>query len=378
MKIAIDASRNRSGGAQAHLIGILSECNLEAHRIQAIHVWAFRALLDRLPDRPWLIKHNPEALEQSLFKQLLWQGSSLSNEVKSVGCAILFTTDASTLCRFKSMVVLSQDMLSYEPGVMRYFGYGLSRLRLLAILGLQNLAFRRAAGVIFLTRYAGKVIQQSCGLLPAIAYIPHGVDAAFKHSQGVSSWPVAGERPIRCIYVSNAEMYKHQWVVVEAISLLRKRGYNLMLSLVGGGNGPAQQLLQDTITVADPKSVFVKQLEFLPHTELPALLAEADLFVFASSCENMPVTLVEAMAVGLPIACSNRGPMPEVLADGGVYFDPEDSESIAGAIEQIIQSPALRLAIAQRARVLSQQYNWKRCADETFSFIAETYLRNKK
>jgi glycosyltransferase involved in cell wall biosynthesis len=307
----------------------------------------------------------------------VWQATALENQVKSAGCDILFTTDASTLCRFKPMVVLSQDMLSYEPGVMRYFGYGFARLRLLAIFVLQNLAFRRAAGVIFLTRYAGKVIQQSCGLLPAIAYIPHGVDAAFKHSQAVSSWPVAGERPIRCIYVSNAEMYKHQWVVVEAISLLRKRGYNLMLSLVGGGKGAAQQLLQDAVAVSDPAGMFIKQIEFLPHAELPALLIEADLFVFASSCENMPVTLVEAMAVGLPIACSNRGPMPEVLADGGVYFTPADADSIAEAIEQIIQSPALRMAIAQSAKILSQQYSWKRCADETFAFVAETYLRTK-
>ena len=377
LKVAIDASRNRSGGAKAHLIGILSECDRAKHGIQEIHVWAFRELLDQLPYCPWLIKHNPISLEQSLVKQLIWQATALANEVKSAGCDILFTTDASTLCRFKPMVVLSQDMLSYEPGVMRYFGYGLARLRLLAILVVQNLAFRRATGVIFLTRYAGKVIQQSCGLLPAIAYIPHGVDVVFKHSQVVSTWPASGEQPIRCIYVSNAEMYKHQWVVVEAISLLRKCGYNLMLSLVGGGKGPAQQLLQDMIAVVDPKSVFVKQLEFLPHAELPTLMAEADLFVFASSCENMPVTLVEAMAVGLPIACSNRGPMPEVLADGGVYFNPEDSESIAVAIEQIIQSPAMRLAIAQRANTLSQQFNWKRCADETFSFIAETYLRAK-
>jgi glycosyltransferase involved in cell wall biosynthesis len=375
--VGIDASRNRSGGAKAHLIGILSEYDPAKHGIQAIHVWAFRSLLDQLPNFPWLVKHNPIALEQPLVKQLIWQATALAGEVKLAGCNILFTTDASTLCRFKPMVVLSQDMLSYEPGVMRHFGYGLARVRLLAIFTVQNLAFRRAVGVIFLTRYAGKIIQRSCGLLPAIAYIPHGVDAVFKHSQSVSSWTALGERPIRCIYVSNTEMYKHQWVVVEAISLLRKRGYNLVLSLVGGGKGRAQQLLQEAVAVYDPTGMFIKQLEFLSHAEVPSLLAEADLFVFASSCENLPVTLLEAMAVGLPIACSNRGPMPEVLADAGVYFNPEDAESVAEAIEQIIQSPALRLAIAQRAKALSQQYSWKRCADETFAFIAETCLRIK-
>jgi glycosyltransferase involved in cell wall biosynthesis len=376
--LGIDASRNRSGGAKAHLIGVLSECNPAQHNLKEVHVWAFGSLLDQLPDYPWLIKHNPVALEQSLVKQLWWQATIFAGEVKSTGCDILFTTDASTLCQFKPMVILSQDMLSYEPGVMRYFGFGLARLRLLAILVLQSFAFKRATGVIFLTRYAGKVIQDSCGLLPAVAYIPHGVDDVFKQTQALHSWPTLGVRPIHCIYVSSTEMYKHQWVVVEAISLLRKCGYELTLTLVGGGTAPAQRLLQRAIEDFDDDGKFVKQMAFLPHADLPDLLAAADLFVFASSCENMPVTLIEAMAIGLPIACSNRGPMQEVLVDGGVYFNPEDASSIALAVEQIIQSPELRMAIAQKAKVLSQQYNWKRCADETFTFIADTYLKTKK
>ncbi len=376
--IAIDASRNRSGGAKAHIIGILSECDPVKYGIKAIHVWAFRSLLNQLPDYPWLIKHNPVALERSLLEQVVWQATALAGEVKSKGCDILFTTDASTLCRFQLMVVLSQDMLSYEPGVMQYFGYGLARLRLFAILAIQNMAFRRAAGVIFLTRYAGKVIQQSCGQLPSIAYIPHGVGEEFKHTQHQNIWPMTFERPVRCVYVSNAEMYKHQWVVVQAIATLRKRGYDLLLTLIGGGKGLAQRLLLDAIDYSDPQRIFVNQLDFLPQKDLPSSLANADLFIFASSCENMPVTLIEAMAVGLPIACSNRGPMPEVLGAGGVYFNPEDPESIAESIEKIISCSALRMDIAQRARSISQQYNWKRCADETFAFIVETYQKSKK
>jgi glycosyltransferase involved in cell wall biosynthesis len=372
--LGIDASRNRSGGAIAHLKGLLSDCDPVKFGIREIHVWSYRSLLAQLPDHPWLIKHNPIELERPLFWQLWWQFGVLASQVRSVGCNILFSTDASTLCSYQPMVVLSQDMLSYEPGVMRYFGYGLTRLRLLAILYLQNLAFKRAVGVIFLTRYSAKIIQQSCGTLTSIAYIPHGVDPAFQKVQQNNAWPLAGARPIRCIYVSNTDMYKHQWVVVEAISLLRMRGHNLMLSLIGGGKGHAQQMLQTAIEVADPDRVFVEQHDFLPHESLPALFAEADMFVFASSCENMPVTLVEAMAVGLPIACSNRGPMPEVLAGGGVYFDPEVVDSIAVAIEQIIQSPSLRLSISHRAKTLSQEYNWKTCSEETLKFITETQL----
>lgn len=87
----------------------------------------------------------------------------------------------------------------------------------------------------------------------------------------------------------------------------------------------------------------------------------------------MPITLLEAMAAGLPIACSDRGPMPEILEDGGVYFDPELPDSIAAAVEQLITDPALRERVAQRAKQLSEQYSWSRCAEETWKFIAETY-----
>jgi len=119
--------------------------------------------------------------------------------------------------------------------------------------------------------------------------------------------------------------------------------------------------------------MFVDEIGFVRHEDLPALLANADLFIFASSCENLPVTLLEAMAVGLPIACSNRGPMPEVLEDGGVYFDPEDEKSIDVAIETIITNTDLRTSIAHRAKELSEQYSWARCATETWRFLRDCY-----
>ncbi|MDO8344186.1 MAG: glycosyltransferase [Cellvibrio sp.] len=190
--LGIDASRNRSGGAQAHLIGILTEGDPLAHGIGEIHLWAFRSLLDAIPDRHWLIKHSAEELEMSLPKQLYWQAVRLPREIAENGCDILFTTDASTLCRFAPMIVLSQDMLSYEPGVMKYFGYSKARLRLIAILFLQNRAFRFADGVIFLTKYAAKIIQKSCGPLSRVAFIPHGVGSNFKLTQIIRGWPSGG------------------------------------------------------------------------------------------------------------------------------------------------------------------------------------------
>ena len=172
-------------------------------------------------------------------------------------------------------------------------------------------------------------------------------------------------------------MYKHQWVVVKAVSLLRERGFNLTLSLVGGGNGHAKTLLESAISDLQTDEPFVKLIDFIPHEYLHDLLIQQDVFIFASSCENLPITLIEGMSVGLPIACSDRGPMPEVLKNGGVYFDPEDDKSIANAIERIILSSELRMSISARAKELSQRYNWRRCSIETFQFISETCLKYK-
>jgi glycosyltransferase involved in cell wall biosynthesis len=367
--VGIDASRNRSGGAKAHLLGIIRDSNPLAHGIEAVHVWSYPSLLAGLPDLPWLVKHSPPELERSLLHQIWWQYRTLPLEAKKHGCSVLLNTDAGSVCRFRPAVTMSRDMLSYEPGEIKRFGLSKARLRLLTLRVVQSQSMRFADGVIFLTQYAARVIQQTTGALRRIAVIPHGVGRAFVDRDSRAAWPTDPGRSIRCLYVSNAAMYKHQWEVVRAISLLRSRGFNLELVLAGGGRGRAARLLEKEIADNDPAGHFVKCLGFVPHDDLPSLLAGADLFVFASSCENMPNTLVEAMAVGLPIACSNRGPMPEVLRDGGVYFDPENPESIATAIETLIRDPELRMSVSKRAKGLSGQYSWTRCAAETWTFL---------
>jgi len=367
--VGIDASRNRSGGAKAHLLGILKDGNPVSHGISAVHVWSYRTLLDSLPDQPWLIKHNPPALEQSLLRQICWQFWRLPHEARSNGCTILLNTDAGSVCRFRPAVTMSRDMLSYEPGEISRFGFSRARLRLVLLRVIQSNSMRFADGVIFLTEYAAKVIQRTTGTLRRTTVIPHGVGKAFSQRKAEAPWPADHAKPIRCVYVSNASMYKHQWVVVEAIGHLRSRGYNVELTLAGGGSGRAMRKLEREIARSDAQGAFVRWLGFVRHDDLPALLADANLFVFASSCENMPNTLVEAMAIGLPIACSDRGPMPEVLRDGGVYFDPENATSIADALENLIRDSELRLSKAARAKHLATQYSWARCATETWSFL---------
>lgn len=366
--VGIDASRNRSGGAKAHLIGILDSLDPREHGIACVHVWSYGSLLAALPDAPWLVKHAPPALERSLPHQVWWQYRQLPMELRRLGCDALLSTDAGTVCHFEPAVVMSRDMLSFEPAEMRRYGVSLGRLRLYLLRHLQVRSLRQATGALFLTRYACEVIQRFTGPLRQVRIVPHGISERFRRP------PASGQPPqpvgeVRCLYVSNVDVYKHQWNVVHAIGQLRARGHPVRLQLVGGGSGPARELLDRAVSQCDPQGAFVEVIESLPHEEIAAHLAQADLFVFASSCENMPNTLVEAMASGLPIASSDRGPMPEVLGDAGTYFDPEDPAAIAAAVERLLTEPGLCSRLALRAHARSTQFAWGRCAAETWAFL---------
>jgi glycosyltransferase involved in cell wall biosynthesis len=267
---------------------------------------------------------------------------------------------------------MSRDMLSYEPGEMSRYRYSRAWLRLWLLRYVQASSLRMADGVVFLTDYAAGAIQRVTGPLRTVAVIPHGVGEEFRNVGRAPHDNGDLPAPVRCLYVSNADLYKHQWHVVRAVASLRRKGLDVVLTLAGGGDGAAQERLDSELSRVDPGRTFVQSTGFVRPADLPALLQRADIFVFASSCENMPNTLVEGMAAGLPIACSDRGPMPEVLRDGGVYFDPEDPDSIAAAIEDLIMNPGARQEKARRASEIARQYSWSRCADETWSFLRAT------
>jgi len=368
IRIAIDASRNRSGGAKAHLIGILSEIEPEKYSVKEIHVWSYPELLTLIPEKKWLIKHSPKELNKSIFSQLFWQKFTFPKELKEFKCDIVLNTDGGTVCRYQPSVTMSRDMLSYEPGEMDRYKYGKSWFRLLLLKYMQNSSFNAATGVVFLTNYAAHIIQKSCGTLKNIAIIPHGVGSEFSNKNQSVEWP-ENDDAINCLYVSNTAPYKHQWMVIKAIKFLRNQGYNINL-ILAGGKGGGHHLVEEAISDCKAEK-FVTMLGYVKPANLPEILASSHIFIFASSCENMPNTLVEAMSVGLPIACSNRGPMPEVLEDSGIYFDPENIESIKESIEELLVNESRRKEMTVKTKIKANSYSWKRCANETMEYLVE-------
>lgn len=374
--IGIDASRSRSGGARAHLLGVLNGADPREFGISKVHVWAYESLYTEISEKEWLVRHCPAALRGSILSQLRWQFFSLPRLARSSGCNLLFNTDAGSICPFKPCVTLSQDMLSFEPGEIDRFGLTKARLRLEILKKVQAQSLKRASIAMFLTRHAEKTIRQVVRNIGESRVVNHGIGDEFRSN--LDARTPENRDIFEFLYVSNAALYKHQWVTVEATARLRhKLNKDIRLKLVGGGTGKAQALLARAIQHFDADQEFVSQLNFVPNSQIPIHLNKADAFVYASSCENMPVTLLEAMAFGLPIACSNRGPMPEILEDAGIYFDPESVESCVLAMESIFINESTRNKCGKKASKLSKNYSWERCSRETWECLADAVQREE-
>lgn len=375
--LGIDVTNLRGGGGVTHIIELLTAANPFAHGFSKIIVWGGSQTLDKLPQREWLKKVNPPALDKGLLARSLWQRFSLSAAANAENCDVLFVPGGNFVGSFEPIVTLSQNLLPFELSELDRYGVSLMALKLKILRYTQSHSFKSANGMIFLTKYAENSVLKVTGPLSGmIATIPHGLPSRFrmelKDQRPIEEY--SETNPYRLLYVSSVDQYKHQWHLIEAVSFLRKQNIPVNLDLVGPAVPAALMKLNAAITKFDPENTWLRYHGAVPYEELNQLYAQADLGVFASSCENMPIILLEKMASGLPIACSNCGPMPEVLGNAGLYFNPERPKEIMHSLLKYIESPELRSEMASNSIARSQKYSWSRCADETLRFIAKVGL----
>src|SRR5690606_15074483 len=145
--------------------------------------------------------------------------------------------------------------------------------------------------------------------------IPHGIGKHIKKpeegSRLVSAFSVT--RPFRIVYVSTVSSYKHHVNVIASCVSLHEAGYPITLEILGAVESGMRRKLRRAIEAATQGRDWIVVHGERPYAEIDSIYRAADLGLFASSCENLPIILLEKMAAGLPVACSARASMPEVL-----------------------------------------------------------------
>jgi glycosyltransferase involved in cell wall biosynthesis len=105
----------------------------------------------------------------------------------------------------------------------------------------------------------------------------------------------------------------------------------------------------------------------IPEADLPVVLTGARVFIFPSLYEGFGLPVLEAMACGTPVICSNRSSLPEVAGDAGVLVDPEDVSAIASALDQVLGDANLRENLRKRGVDRAATFTWKRSAALTLA-----------
>lgn len=198
--------------------------------------------------------------------------------------------------------------------------------------------------------------QQEIGL-PAdkLVVIPNGIDLA-SYTLRDAAMENAGARvanqPVRLISVGRLEHVKGVDTLIEAASLLARKQSDCPWLLTIVGDGSLRSALEANVL----ERGLASHITFLgDRQDVPALLAQNDLFVLASRAEGMPNAALEAMASGLPVVATTVGGTPEVVVDGatGLLTPPNDPAAFAGALATLLAQPAVaqRMGLAGRARV---------------------------
>lgn len=374
--IGIDASRSISGGAVEHLKGILQQSSFKLKNISKVYLWAPSSTLLQLPNFAWLEKQSTDVLGNSIIRKIFWQLFTLPKLCKKLNIDVIFNTDAGSFCTFKPSVTLLQDIIPFERDIIsKYKYYQKSYYRNLALQFIYISSLTRSSHIIFLSKYSKKLAENFINI-KSYSIIPHGVDQSFYKIKSKTIIKKKGF-PINVLYVSNALIYKNQWNVITAIAEIRNRyNLNIHLNIVGGGSGSALKKMHVTKKKYDKENNFIKLHGFSSKEQIKTFYQNSHIFIFASSCEAFGITLLEAMCTGIPIACSNKSTLPEIIKQNAVYFDPHNVEEIIIAIMKIYNDNKLRKLLSQGSIKRSMYFNWKKASQLTWQSIYKVAKSN--
>ncbi len=227
--------------------------------------------------------------------------------------------------------------------------------------------YRRANGVIAISRAVANVMAAG-GVIPSrIEVIPSGVDlsrpAPAPSRDGFAALGIPADAMV-VVQVAQLVGHKDPVTFVEAIAVARRRIPSLHAVLAG--DGP----LRGAVNAA----IAHHRLTGVVHatgyrSDADALLASADVVTLSSREEGMGTVLLDAMAFGKPVVATRAGGIPEVLEDGvsGILTPPGDAAALGDAIADLCESPDRRAALSSAARVRAARFSMTVTAARTAS-----------
>jgi len=169
------------------------------------------------------------------------------------------------------------------------------------------------------------------------------------------------------LFVGRLEGKKNICRLVEAFIMFKKKFPNDKRKLVLVGKAGIDSELaraKEEIASADVEQDVIFP-GWVAEADLPLFLSAADLFFFPSLFEGFGIPVIEAMACGCPVICSDTTSLPEVAGEAGLMFDPLNVGAMAARLEQVLLNESVAESLREKGLRLAQDFSWEKCAKET-------------
>jgi glycosyltransferase involved in cell wall biosynthesis len=375
MRIVINAMSARYGGGKTYLWNLLE--HMEICEDVRIFVLAEPSLA--LPVRRNVQRVDVGSFASNPFLRSLWERFRLRSLLTSLKADIYFCPGGVLGVRPPEgvqTVVMFRNMLPFDDKTRCRYGLGYMKVRNTLLRRFLLESMSRANLIICVSSYARNIIEGLLGQCKlATTTIHHGIANRFRPS-GELSMERPGWLPRKAylLYVSFMELYKNQIEVVRGYAALRRcRTTPEKLVLVGHNrSGYGHKVLREIRKLGLENDVILTGN--VAYEDLPALYHHAAINIFASSCENCPNIMLEAMAAGRPMVVSNQGPMPEFGGDAVLYFDPSDPADLAAKLSLLLGDDKMQSELGKKVQLASSKYDWRKTASATMTAMRNLHL----
>ncbi|HLJ45401.1 MAG TPA: glycosyltransferase family 1 protein [Bryobacteraceae bacterium] len=275
--------------------------------------------------------------------RILWEQTRLPLAVKRRGIDVLFNPGftAPLLVHCPNVTVFHDLQHKVHPENFRWFDLPFWRLLLWS-------AARRSQGLISVSEATRADLKRFYGVDSTV--IHHGVEPAF--------FEIAERREPGDYLLCVSTLHPHK----NLERLIRVHGSmpDAPQLVLTGLRGFAAEKLE---RAAGPR---VRFTGWIPRQELYELYRCARAFIYPSTFEGFGMPVLEAMAAGVPVACSNIPPLREVAGPYAVYFAPNDDNAMKSAIEMVLTNPGS----GEPARARAANYTWEETARQTLGYLS--------
>jgi glycosyltransferase involved in cell wall biosynthesis len=326
-----------------------------AQRVTGVQRYA-REIVARLSDRLQIIA--PRTLARGVCGHL-WEQTVLPWRL---GRGVLWSPCATGPLAVASQVVTIHDCAFFDcpdcftPAFARWYQCLVPRLA------------RRAARILTVSSFSRNRICELFRIAPEkVVVAPNGVSSHWRPAAEAEIAEVRARLGLKqpyVLYVGSIEPRKNLPRLLAAWQRLGAEKDGVELVLVGAQGhvfreAGFEQLPGD-----------VRATGFLPDADLRSLFTGAEAFAFPSLYEGFGLPVLEAMACGAPVVCSQATALSEVAGDAAILVDPLDAESIADGLSRVLADRELRETLRQRGFVRAGQFGWDATAQQVWGVLS--------